>query len=124
MATQTAKATDEISQKVTEIQEQTNVAVSSIEQIVSTITTVREISSTIAAAVEEQGAATAEIANNCSRAAVGTNQVTDTILNVGRSAEKTGTASSQLMQLSNELNRQAGDMKQVVDGFVQRIKAA
>ncbi|WP_237152142.1 methyl-accepting chemotaxis protein [Oryzibacter oryziterrae] len=123
LATQTAKATDEIAQKVTEIQQATGVAVASIEQIVTTMTTVREISSRIASAVEEQGAATSEIAENCRRAAEGTTQVTGNISGVGHAAEMTGSASTQLMGLSSELQRQAADMGGAVASFVETLRA-
>lgn len=124
LANQTSRATDEIAAKVTEIQQQTETAVTSIEQIVTTVTTVREISGRIASAVEEQGAATGEIAENCTRAAEGTAQVTDTISGVGQAAENTGSASTQLMGLSAELQKQAADMKTVVESFVSGLKAA
>ncbi|WP_237152140.1 methyl-accepting chemotaxis protein [Oryzibacter oryziterrae] len=123
LATQTAKATDEIAQKVTEIQQATGVAMASIEQIVTTMTTVREISSHIASAVEEQGAATSEIAENCRRAAEGTTQVTGNISGVGHAAEMTGSASTQLMGLSSELQRQAADMGGAVANFVETLRA-
>lgn len=78
----------------------------------------------IAGAVEEQGAATDEIARNCQQAATGTQQVTHNISGVGRAAEMTGTASSQLMALSTGLTDQAEDLRKVVEAFVRDLEAA
>lgn len=124
LATQTAKATDDIGRKVVEIQSATQRTVSSIENIVTTITDIRTISASVAAAVEQQSAATGEIAANTARAADGAQQVSETIFGVGRAAESTGAASSQLMSLSNDLNAQAGSLKTEVASFVRSLSAA
>ena len=88
------------------------------------IADIKEIASAIAGAVEEQGAATGEIARNCQQAATGAQQVTENISGVGQAAEMTGTASSQLMSLSQGLSGQAVDLRQVVEGFVRDLAAA
>lgn len=124
LATQTAKATDEIGAKVGEIQLATDGTVKSMTEIVRVIGNIREISSSIAGAVEEQGAATAEIARNCQQAAMGTQQVTQNISGVGQAAEMTGAASTQLMTLSGGLSSQASDLRQVVETFVSEFAAA
>jgi len=124
LATQTAKATDDIGRKVVEIQSATQRTVSSIENIVSIINDIRAISATVAAAVEQQSAATGEIASNTARAADGAQQVSETIFGVGRAAESTGAASTQLMSLSNALNAQANSLKSEVASFVQSLSAA
>ncbi|MCE1238105.1 MAG: methyl-accepting chemotaxis protein [Hyphomicrobiales bacterium] len=124
LASQTAKATDDISAKVGEIQEATQGTVLSMQAIVRTIGDVKEISSAVAGAVEEQGAATAEIAVNCQRAAQGAQQVTDNISGVGRAAEMTGAAATQLMSLSGGLATQAVDLKRVVETFARDLAAA
>ncbi|WP_237152341.1 methyl-accepting chemotaxis protein [Oryzibacter oryziterrae] len=124
LASQTAKATDEISHKIGEMQQATDVAVGSITEIVRTISNVKEIASAIAGAVEEQGAATSEIAANTQRAAEGTAVVTGNIAGVGAAAEMTGTASGQLMGLARNLSQQAQDLKETVEGFVQDLRAA
>ncbi len=104
LAAQTAKATEEISLKIGEIQNATKRSVTSISAISETIDTIRDISGTVAAAVEQQGAATQEIAGNTQRAATGTEQVSATIANVSRTAEMTGTSSQRLMGLSTSLS--------------------
>ncbi|WP_075214551.1 methyl-accepting chemotaxis protein [Mongoliimonas terrestris] len=124
LATQTGKATEEIGRKVSEIQSATHVTVESINRIVETVGTIREVTAAIASAVEEQGAATGEIANNTQRAAAGTSDVTVTIAGVGTSAEHTGAASTQLMSLSRGLQEQSDLLKQELAGFVNRNKAA
>ncbi len=124
LATQTAKATDDIGAKVAEIQSATQRTVGSIERIVETITGVRSISTAIAASVEQQGAATSEIARNTASAAQGTSQVTDNIQGVGRAAQMTGAASSQLMSLSGHLSERAGELDAAVQDFVKDLRAA
>ncbi|MGN6424842.1 MAG: methyl-accepting chemotaxis protein [Asticcacaulis sp.] len=124
LAQQTGKATEDISRRVMEIQSATQRSVSAIDRIVSTIEQVRGISTAIAAAVEQQGAATDEIAGNTARAADGTTQVTENIFGVGRAAEQTGAASTQLMGLSGHLSAQAEDLKSEVEGFVTALRAA
>jgi methyl-accepting chemotaxis protein len=124
LAAQTAKATEVISSKVTEIQQATDGTVKSMNEIVRVISNIKEIAASIAGAVEEQGAATTEIARNCQQAAQGANQVTQNISGVGQAAEMTGTASTQLMDLSTGLSGQAIDLKRVVEGFVRDLNAA
>jgi methyl-accepting chemotaxis protein len=124
LANQTAKATEEIGSKVGEIQQATDGTVKSMTEIVRVIGNIKEIASAIAGAVEEQGAATAEIARNCQQAATGTHQVTQNISGVGQAAEMTGAASTQLMTLSTGLSSQAVDLRQVVEGFVRDLAAA
>jgi len=124
LAAQTAKATEVISLKVTEIQQATDGTVRSMNEIVRVVSNIKEIAASIAGAVEEQGAATTEIARNCQQAAMGANQVTQNISGVGQAAEMTGTASTQLMTLSSGLSGQAVDLKRVVEDFVRDLNAA
>ncbi len=124
LATQTAKATDDIARKVGEIQTATERTVGSIGRIVTTIADIRSISASVAQAVEQQGAATTEIAGNTARAADGTARVTDTIHEVGRAAQMTGAASSQLMALSGQLTERAGELDEAVEDFVKDLRAA
>jgi methyl-accepting chemotaxis protein len=124
LADQTSKATGEIGSKVGEIQQATEGTVKSMAEIVRVIGDVKSIASAIAGAVEEQGAATSEIARNCQQAATGTHQVTENISGVGRAAETTGAASTQLLGLSNGLSAQAGDLRNLVEVFVEDFRAA
>ena len=124
LATQTARATHDIGEKVAEIQSATSRTVGSIEKIVGTVENVRAISASISTSIEQQGAATAEIAGNAARAADGTGQVTENIYGVGRAAEQTGAASSQLMALSGQLQGQAADLQAEVKAFIRDLRAA
>ncbi|MDV6331802.1 HAMP domain-containing methyl-accepting chemotaxis protein [Asticcacaulis sp. 201] len=124
LATQTSRATGDIGAKVGQIQAATRRTVDSIGRIVATIGDVRSISTAIASAVEQQGMATQEIAGNTVRASDGTRQVTENIFGVGRAAEMTGAASTQLMALSGNLSAQAGDLQKEVQAFVRQLRAA
>jgi len=124
LATQTAKATGDIGAKVAQIQDATERTVASIGRIVTTIGDVRSISTAIASAVEQQGAATNEIAGNTARASDGALQVTENIFGVGRAAEMTGAASTQLMALSGNLSTQADDLQHEVTAFVSQLRTA
>ncbi len=124
LASQTAKATDEISRKISEIQSATDTAVGSIARIVNTIGSVRQSATAIAGAVEQQEAATNEIAVNTQKAAQGTADVTGNIAGVGTAAEMTGSASTQLMGLSKKLSAQSEELQQEVGAFVANLKAA
>ncbi|MEW6257796.1 MAG: HAMP domain-containing methyl-accepting chemotaxis protein [Pseudomonadota bacterium] len=123
LAAQTAKATEVIGGKVSEIQGATDRTVDSIEKIVGIINDIRQSTSAIASAVEEQGAATREIAQNTQNAASGTEAVNDNIQGVGRAAEMTGAASSQMMTLSNSLSDRAGQLQDEVKRFVENLRA-
>jgi methyl-accepting chemotaxis protein len=124
LASQTAQATDEIAHKVEEIQHATSSTVASISEIVNTISRIKEGSLSIAASVEQQGEAIAEVARNCQQAAVGTQDVTHNIAQVGEAANMTGAASTQLMALSGGLSSQATDLTQTVSVFVRNLAAA
>lgn len=124
LADQTSKATGEIGSKISEIQISTDGTVKSMSEIRRVIGDIKSIASAIAAAVEEQGAATSEIARNCQQAATGTTQVTQNINGVGHAAEMTGSASTQLMSLSGGLLNQANDLGKVVNAFVSDLNAA
>lgn len=124
LATQTAKATDDINLKINEIQAATASTVDSIGKIATAIDEVQNISTTVASAVEQQGAATREIAENTHRAARRTEEVTLNIDGVGTAASTTGAASEQLMSLSRSLSSQAHQLKRQVGDFVTGLRAA
>ena len=109
LAGQTAKATDEISSQVSEIQAAMQKAVTGNEAISSTISSVNEISASIASAVEEQSAATQEIARNVEESASGTQDVSTSIVNVSQAADETQQAASKVLTASTALSEQ-GDV--------------
>ena len=124
LAEQTAKATSEIAQQIGGIQTATQEFVVAIKEISGTIGRISEISSTIAAAVEEQGAATQEISRNVQQAAIGTQQVASNITDVQRGASETGSASSQVLSSARSLSMESNRLKLEVDKFLQTVRAA
>jgi methyl-accepting chemotaxis protein len=124
LAEQTAKATGEIGQQIAGIQAATQDSVSAIKEISGTIERLSEISSTIAAAVEEQGAATQEISRNVQQAAQGTQQVSANITDVQRGAGETGSASSQVLSAAQSLSRDSNRLKHEVGEFLNTVRAA
>jgi methyl-accepting chemotaxis protein len=124
LAEQTARATGEIGQQVLAIQEATRESVGSIQQVGATIASVNEIATAVAAAVEEQGAATAEIARNVQEASRGTQEVSSNISGVSQAASETGQTATQLLEAANELTRQSDTLRSQVEGFFATIRAA
>lgn len=123
LATQTAQATDEITRHIEEIQSATKQAVVSMGGIGKVIQEVEQISSTIAAAMEEQGATTQEIARNVQEAASGTQEVSSSISGVTQASQEAGSASSQVMAAASELSQQSESLKTEVDNFIQSVRA-
>ena len=124
LANQTAKATEEISAKIAEMQAATSTSVQAVQTIGQTIGRINEIATTIASAVEEQGAATKEIARNVQQASAGTNEVSSNISGVTKAAADTGAAASQVLGASGELSKQSETLRSQVDGFLAKIRAA
>ena len=124
LAEQTAKATGEIGQQISGIQAATQDSVNAIREISDTIAKLSEISSTIAAAIEEQGAATQEISRNVQQAAQGTQQVSSNITDVQRGATETGSASSQVFSAAKSLSGDSNRLKLEVGRFLGTVRAA
>jgi methyl-accepting chemotaxis protein len=124
LATQTAKATDEIGTQISAMQAATSDSVGAIKEIGGTIGRIAEIAAAIAAAVEEQGAATQEISRNVQQAAQGTAQVATNITDVNQGASDTGAASAQVLASAQFLARESGQLKAEVEKFVQTVRAA
>ncbi|MDB5503372.1 MAG: chemotaxis protein [Tardiphaga sp.] len=124
LAEQTAKATGDISQQIQGIQAATQESVGAIKEIGDTIGRMSEIASTIASAVEEQGAATQEISRNVQQAAQGTMQVSSNITDVQRGAGETGSASSQVLAAAQSLSGESSRLKLEVGRFLDSVRAA
>ena len=124
LATQTAKATEEISAKVAEMQSATGDSVGAIRGIGETITEMAGIAGSIASAVEEQGAATQEIARNVQQAARGTQEVSNNIAGVTEASAETRAASGQMLDAAGELSVQAETLRREVDSFLANVRAA
>jgi len=124
LATQTAKATEEIGSQIAGMQVATQDSVGAIKEIGATISHISDIATTIAATVEEQGAATAEIARNVSEAAKGTAEVAQKITQVNQGASATGAASEQVLASARSLSKESGDLKNEVENFLNTVRAA
>jgi len=124
LANQTGKATEDISAQVSAIQSVTDTAVKAIAGIGGTIGRVDEITSAVAAAVEQQGAATSEISRNAHEAATGTREVSSGTVEVTRAASETGAAAGQVMSAASELATQAENFRREIERFLSEIKAA
>ncbi|WBU29748.1 HAMP domain-containing methyl-accepting chemotaxis protein [Rhodopseudomonas palustris] len=124
LATQTAKATDEISSQVAEMQEATRDSVTSIQRIGSTIAEISTISASIASAVTQQDAATREIASSVQGVAQGTQRVAGNIAEVNRGAAETGAASAQVLQSARSLSAESARLRTELDRFMANIRAA
>jgi len=124
LASQTAKATSEISAQIAAMQAATQDSVIAIKEIYGTIGRVSEIAAAIAAAIEQQGAATQEIARNVQQAALGSTQVATSIADVNRGAGDTGSASSQVLSSAQLLSNENKRLKAEVVKFLATVRAA
>jgi methyl-accepting chemotaxis protein len=124
LASQTAKATDDIRSQITAIQAETNQAVEAIRGICGTIADVSEISTSITSAVEEQNSATQEIARNVQQVAQGTGEATRNIASVTDAAGETGAAATQVLNSARELARNAETLRAEVGAFLGAMRAA
>jgi len=123
LATATSRATEDITNQITGIQNETDGAVTAIGTISSTIAEISEISATIASAVEEQGAATLEITRNVQEASVGTTEVTSNIVSVNEAAGSTGAAAEQVLSAASELSRESEGLRHKVEDFLAAVRA-
>ena len=122
LAGQTAKATEEIGQQITSIQSASSQATCSMENVSSAIQKVSEISTAIAAAMDEQNAATHEIASSINQAAQGTELVNNNVSAVSDASKRAGTASSEVMGAAGELSQQSLNLKQEVERFISQVR--
>ncbi len=124
LASQTAKATEDITAQIAAIQTATDETVTVIRGIGSTINEINSIASTIATAVEQQGAATQEIARNVQQAATGTQDVSSNILEVTRAASETGSAAESVLTASQQVLHETDQLKAMVWGVVEELRQA
>jgi methyl-accepting chemotaxis protein len=124
LAGQTAQATQEIGDRIAQIQNATKEAVGAIDGITSTIEEVGAIAATIGSAIEEQGAATAEIARNVTQTAEATRDVTTNIGGVSTAANETGNAAGHVLTAASNLSKQAEQLASEVNTFLAGVRAA
>lgn len=124
LANQTAKATEEISAQIQDIQAATGQAVHAIEAIGGTIAEIDHVSGEIAAAVNQQGAATREIASNLQQATDRTRDVNASITGVSQASEQANKATTRLLEAANTLSSQSERLKSELAGFLGALQAA
>jgi methyl-accepting chemotaxis protein/translation elongation factor EF-1beta len=124
LANQTAKATGEIGGQIADMQRAVKESVAAIGRIFDSIGKVNEATTTIAAAVEEQGTATLEISRNVQEAATGTEQVTSNISGVAQASADTSRVSTEVLHSAGELGRESETLRTEVDSFLRDLKAA
>jgi methyl-accepting chemotaxis protein len=124
LASQTAKATEEIGTQISSMQSVTQDSVAAIKEIGLTIGRISDISATIAASVEEQGATTEAISRNVHQAAQGTAEVAVKISEVDRGAGETGAASAQVLSSARSLATESSRLKLEVEKFLTTVRSA
>jgi methyl-accepting chemotaxis protein len=124
LATQTSKATEEISSQITEIQNATRDSVVAIGEIAETMTEVNSYTTAIASAVEQQGAATAEISQNVQRAAEGTGAVSASMTQLSQAVDQTSSSADMVLSASGELTMKTHELKREVEQFLAEVAAA
>ena len=122
LAGQTGRATEDIANQIGAIQEETRSAVAVIEAIAKTILQINEMSASIASAVEEQGAATGEIARNVAEASDGTRQVADNISGVAMAADDTGQMAEKVFNAAGTLMNDIGNLEHEVEAFLKDLR--
>jgi len=124
LATQTAKATEDIGTQISSIQDVTSSAVEAIASIQSTIDEISTISTAIASAVDQQGSATQEIARNVQEAAAGTQEVSSNIAGVSSSVSETGASAQEVLTAAGQLSEHASELRSEVQSFLVQMNAA
>jgi len=124
LANQTVKATEQIGRQVESVQSSMGNTVSAIEEIGETIRVSDQVSTTIASAIEEQAAATQEIARNVEQAASGTEEVNQNIVVVNGAANDTESAANEVLTASKELANESNNLRSFVDRFLSDVRAA
>ncbi|CCG09317.1 methyl-accepting chemotaxis protein [Pararhodospirillum photometricum] len=123
LATQTARATEEIGEQIGAIQQATGVAVQAIGGIAAIITQIRDTTTSIASAVEQQGAATREITSSVHDAAAGTTMVSRTIAEVTATIDTTRTTSGNVLEAAGQLRGECDSLRGQVQGFLKDVGA-
>ncbi len=122
LATQTAKATDQISEQIQAVQGKSNDAAKAMSDIKNSVDSTNELASAVAAAVEEQQAATGEISRNVQDAATGTQEVSQNIQGVSEGASQTKEASAQVLETSQDVAKSTTGLKDTIDAFLRDVR--
>ncbi len=121
LATQTSKATEEISSQISGIQGSTKEAVTAIERIAGTMQQVNEYTSSIATAIAQQNAATSSISENIQQAAQGTQSVVESMSIVTNSVEETNASAGEVLEASSSVSHQATELRQTIQRFLKDV---
>ncbi|KZL15768.1 Methyl-accepting chemotaxis protein 4 [Pseudovibrio axinellae] len=121
LATQTSKATEEISSQISGIQGSTKEAVTAIEQIAGTMHQVNEYTSSIATAIAQQNAATSSISQNIQQAAQGTQDVADSMGAVTSSVQETNSSANEVLEASSSVSKQASELRKTISTFLSDV---
>jgi len=124
LATPTQKATEQIRQQIEGVQNESRTAVTAISSIRDVISQVTEISQSLAVTIEEQTAATGEIASNAQQAASGTQEVSSSVQGVSEASQEASAASAQLLSSSNTLSEQGDALRERMQAFIDQVRAA
>jgi methyl-accepting chemotaxis protein len=124
LATQTARATEDITTQISATQEATDQVVAALRSITETIQRMNQITTTIAGAVEQQGAATQEIARSVQQASVGTNEVNSNIAVVAQAVDRSGTQAGAVLEAATQLTDQSDALKREVQDFLGAVQQA
>ncbi|MCC9620225.1 methyl-accepting chemotaxis protein [Thalassospira sp. MA62] len=123
LANQTAKATEDITIQINDIQQATGVAVEAIDEIVHMIADISERASAVAAAVEEQTVATSEISANVEQAAAGTEEISSAMTGVSAAVNDTNEAANDVNGAANNLGTQSNSLRDQISGFLERMRS-
>lgn len=123
LASETAKATEEIAKQIADIQIATKDSGSAIKEIIDVIKRMDEISNAVAAAVEQQSAATNEISKNVQQASEGTSEVSKNITEVTQAASETGQSAGMVLDAAQELSKQANVLNDAVKKFMDNVRS-
>lgn len=124
LASQTAKATEEISEQMSAIQSSTGQSVDAISQITSVIEELSDIAVAIANSVEQQDQATQEISHNAQEASIGTSSVASSIAEVQLAVQETDSSANKVLNRANELSEQATALDKEIGTFLAQMRAA
>jgi methyl-accepting chemotaxis protein len=124
LANQTARATEEVARQIAEMRANTQQAVGAIDEVAQTIGRIDEMTAAIAAAVEQQGAATRDISANVQQAAAGTGEVTQAIAGVATSSSVTGEAARALAQAVQGMDAERRKLGQAIATFMDGVRGA
>ena len=124
LATQTSKATEEISSQISEIQGATRESAQAISEITETMNEVNKFTSSIASAVQQQGQATSEISQNVQRAAEGTTAVSSSMSQLSSAVDQTSASAEMVLTASSELTEKTDQLKTEVEMFLKDVAAA